>query len=358
MGEFDFSNFRLALLNHFVNRKQVEKRQSVGYNIDVMIILVYGDDSFRVQEKVTELKTAFSKKFDLSGYNLTLFPDPKTGKNDPVEAIRSAQASPFLAEKRMVVARDLVASSKKEKNEWLENLNKIPASTIFVLWETLEPKELEKKPLFKKLKDLAEVHFYPFPKLEGTALSKWVTGRIAERGGTATPEALRALLERASDNLWQLDGEIQKLVAYADSEPITEEMVKKLVRATFDSQIFALMDALSARRSSEVIKLLEEERASGATDGYIFSMLLRQIRILLGTRLILEHNPRATKDQIATELDIHPFVASKALPQAKAFLVNHLKQIYELLYQLDLGTKSGKYPDKLAVDLAVVGLLR
>jgi DNA polymerase-3 subunit delta len=323
-----------------------------------MIILVYGDDSFRVQEKVVDLKNAFSKKFDPAGYNLEIFPNQKTGKTDPAEAVRSSLAAPFLAEKRMVLIRDLVAGSKKEKNDWLESLTKIPASTIFVLWETLEPKELEKKPVFKKLKELSDVHFYPFPKLEGIALSKWTTQRIVECGGVAAPEALRALLERAGDDLWQLNGEIQKLVAYADGATITKEMVEKLVRATFDSQIFALMDAISTRRGPEAIKLLKEERASGATDGYIFSMLLRQVRILLGVRLILDINPTANKDMIATELEIHPFVASKALPQAKNFKTNDLQHAYETLYDLDLGIKTGKWNDQTAVDLVVMELLK
>lgn len=323
-----------------------------------MVILVYGDDSFRVQEKVTELKNAFSKKFDPAGYNLEIFPDPKTGKNDPAEAIRAGLASPFLAQKRMVISRDLMANGKKDKADWIESLVKIPSSTIFVLWETLEPKELEKKPIFKKLKELSEVHFYPFPKLEGMALSKWTAQRVVEHGGIAAPEALRALLERAGDDLWQLDGEIQKLVAYADGATITKEMAEKLVRATFDSQIFALMDAISSRRGSEVIKLLEEERASGATDGYIFGMLLRQIRILLGVRLIIDNNPAVTKDAIASQMEIHPFVASKALQQAKNFKTADLQQAHTILYELDLGSKTGKWNEKIAVDLMVVELLK
>jgi len=321
-----------------------------------MIILVYGDDSFRVQEKVESLRTAFKTKFDPAGINLSVFPDVKTGKMDPNEVMRSAMSFPFLAEKRMVIARDLAASNKKDL-VWAESLDKIPASTIFVLWETLEPRELERKPLFKKLQTVAEAHFYPFPKIEGAALAKWISERVVERGGTIAPDALRALIERAENDLWQIDGEIQKLVAYADGGQIIKEMVEKLVRASFDSNVFALMDAVSARRTAEVIKLLDEERASGAADGYIFSMLLRQIRILLGASLLLENNPRATKDDVASELDIHPFVATKALQQARNFKPEVLKKVHGFLYELDLGIKSGKWPDKIAVDLVVVSLL-
>ncbi|HBR80618.1 MAG: polymerase III, delta subunit protein [Candidatus Uhrbacteria bacterium GW2011_GWF2_44_350] len=322
-----------------------------------MVILVYGDDSFRAQEKIFELRAAFEKKFDPTGLNLSVFPDAKTGKMDPAEVMRSATSFPFLAERRMVIARDLVASTKKDA-DWADSLDKIPTSTIFILWETKEPRELERKPLFKKLQTVAEAHFYPFPKLDGAGLSKWTSSRVIKHNGTIAPDALRALIERAGDDLWQLDGEIQKLVAYADDQQIIKPMVDQLVRATFDSQIFALMDAVSARRTSEVLKLLEEERASGAADGYIFSMLLRQIRILLATKNLLEENPRVSKDEAATVLGLHPFVVSKALQQTRGFNLNELQKTHELLYTLDVGMKSGKFNDKISVDLTVVSLLK
>ncbi|MFA6131991.1 MAG: DNA polymerase III subunit delta [Patescibacteria group bacterium] len=322
-----------------------------------MVILVYGDDAFRVQEKVMELRSAFVKKFDPTGLNLSIFPDAKTGKMDPTEVIRSAMSFPFLAERRMVIARDMIASSKKE-TDWVDNLDKVPASSILVFWETLEPKELERKPLFKKLEKISEIHFYPFPKLEGAALSKWTSQRIVGYESTIAPEALRALIERAGEDLWQLDGEIQKLVAYADGEQITKEMVDKLVRASFDSNIFALMDAVSSHKAAQVLQLLEEERASGAADGYIFSMLLRQVRILLGVRLVMEENPRFNQNEIASALDLHPYVAGKAVQQARNISADKLRQVHDMLYTFDSGMKTGRYTDKISVDLAVVELLK
>lgn len=322
-----------------------------------MVILVYGDDAFRVQEKVTELRNAFIKKFDPTGINLSVFPDSKTNKMDPAEMLRSATSSPFLSTKRMVVARDAIALSKKE-TDWVEDLNKVPSSTIFILWESLEPKELEKKPLFKKLQKISEIYFYPFQKLTGTDLSKWASRRIVNYGGTIAPDALRALIERVGEDLWQLDGEIQKLIAYADGEQITKTMVDKLVRASFDSNIFALMDAVSSHRPAQVIQLLEEERASGATDGYIFSMLLRQIRILLSTRLYLGENPHAGSNEIAAALDLHPFVANKAVQQTSNISTDKLHRAHNLLYTFNVGMKSGKYTDKISTDLVVVELLK
>jgi DNA polymerase-3 subunit delta len=257
----------------------------------------------------------------------------------------------------MIIVRDMIASSKKE-TDWVDNLEKIPTSNILVLWETLEPKELEKRSLFKKLEKISEIHFYPFPKLEGAALSKWAGQRVAGCGATIAPEALDALVERAGEDLWQLDGEIQKLIAYADGQQISKAMVDQLVRASSDGNIFALMDAVASHNARQVLRLLEEERASGATDGYIFSMLLRQIRILLSTRLSLDENPRPNQNEIAAALNLHPFVAGKAVQQARGVSTNKLRRVHDLLYALDTGMKSGRYSDSLSVDLAIVELLK
>lgn len=322
-----------------------------------MLIFVYGDDTFRAQEKVKELRAAFQKKFDPTGMNLSVFPPP-TGKLEPGEVLQAIGSMPFLSEKRMIVIRDLVGQNKKGIDEvWNDGLKKIPSSTIVVLWETLAPKELEKKPLFVELKNAAEVHHYPFPVLEGAALESWVAQTVKARGGTVALDALRALVEAVGSDLWQMNGEIEKLVAFANGKPVTVEMVKKLVRASFDDQIFALVDAVAQRRTQEALRLLEEERLSGAADGYIFSMLSRQVRILLGARCVLDENPRATKDIIASELGIHPFVASKAISQARSFTRQSLETAHDLLYRLDLGTKQGRYQDDLAVDLAVSALV-
>ena len=38
-----------------------------------MLILVYGDDTFRAQDKVSKLREAFLEKHDKAGFNLAAF---------------------------------------------------------------------------------------------------------------------------------------------------------------------------------------------------------------------------------------------------------------------------------------------
>lgn len=323
-----------------------------------MLIFVYGSDTFRSREKVEELKAAFLKKFDPTSMNLSMFPGSGSGKLDPGEVGQSVMSMPFLGSRRMVVVKDLVSSLKKDKDDpWTVLFSKIPDTTVVILWETLGAKDLEKKGLFKKFKGTPDVHTYPFDPLTGPALQKWILKRCQDLGGSMAGDAVQTLAVQVGSDLWQMDAELGKLVAYAEGTLVTAAMVGLLVKANFTDQVFALMDAVSQRRKDQALKLLEEERLAGAADGYLLSMLARQVRILLGTRAVLDEQPRADKQAVADALGLHPFVASKALAQAKPFRREELEEIHGRIYALDMGTKTSRYSDRLAVDLAIVALL-
>lgn len=321
-----------------------------------MIVFVYGDDHFRVAEKARTLREAFVQKFDPTGMNTADFP-AEGGKMVPGEVLQAVSSAPFMSEKRLVIIRDLITNGKKEEEKlWLEGLSKTPDSTILILCENASVKQLEKRSLFKKLSDNAEVHTYPFPKLEGPALQQWVLTRVKESGGQIESTAARMLVDRVGADLWQLDNEIQKLIAYANTEPIGSKMVEEMVRASFDGEIFALIDAVSRKQTAKALQLLQEERASGGNDFYLMSMLARQVRILLSARALLDDEPRTTKDELAAQMNMHPFVAQKALQQAREFVYEDLVATHDLLFRYDREMKSGGISAPLAVDLISIKL--
>ncbi|TAK04245.1 DNA polymerase III subunit delta [Patescibacteria group bacterium] len=314
-----------------------------------MLIIVYGDDSFRVQEKVRQLTDAFKKKFDPTGMNLASFGE----KADVGEVMQAVRSMPFMGEKRMVVIRDLVSKSKKGDEDAWVGLKATPDSTIVVLWESDDAKALEKKALFKSLKDAAELHLYPFPVLEGPALTKWITERITSQGGKIAPAAATEIASRVSGDLWQADGEIRKLTAFASGREITADDVRELVRPSFEGEIFAFIDAVSQRNGKEAFRLLAQERSAGSEDHYLLAMLARQVRILLGVRAMMDEDVRVAKDAIATELALHPFVAQKAMAAARRFTLSELMAAHDALFEREVGVKSGMDPET-AVDLMTV----
>lgn len=321
-----------------------------------MRIFVYGEDSFRVQEKVKWLKDGFVKKYDPTGFNVSAFP-AGDAPVDPGEVLQSACSLPFLGEKRMVIVRDVLTNAKKDdESVWLAGMKRVPDSTIVIFWESADVKAFEKKALVKKLP--GETHAYPFPELGGTELQKWTADRIKSRGSSIAPDALRSLVERVRGDLWQMNGETEKLVAFAGGQTITAKMVNDLVRASFEGQIFAFVDAVSHKQTAKALKMLQEERLAGTKDFYLMAMLTRQVRILLGCRSMLDQNPRVSSQEVAQELGQNPYSISKALPQARQFTFADLKAVHDLLFTFDAGTKSGRISAELAVDLVMVELMK
>lgn len=319
-----------------------------------MLIFVYGDDTFRGREKVQEMKKRFGEKFDPSGMNLAEFKDkPQIG-----EVMQAVQSPPFLGKKRMTIIRDLVASTKKaDATEWLAGFQKTPDSSIVIFWEGSEPKKVEAGEIFKVLKKSADVFLYCFPALSDAELIKWIAERAALLKLSIDRPALNEMAVRVGPDLWRMQLELEKLKAFVGDAVATIDAVCQMVHPNFDDKIFDFVDAVSRRDNQAALKLLHEERLSGASDHHLLSMLTRQVRILLGARALLEQNSRATKDELAQAMHLHPYVAQKSLQQAKTFNLNALKAAHSILFQYDLGMKSGKITPKLAVDLTLAQFL-
>jgi DNA polymerase-3 subunit delta len=253
----------------------------------------------------------------------------------------------------MVVLKDLFSTWKKgDISSWEDGLSRVPESSIVIFWETAEPSMIEKNSLFQYLKKQGKVHTYPFPLLKDIQLEKWVRERAVLLGGAIHTRATRRLIEFVGADLWRLQTELEKLISFAQGEEITDEMVSTLVSATFEEQIFAFVDAVSQKDGKRILQLLQEERLAGTDDHYLFSMLVRQIRLLLCARALFDaHHGKISKDQIKEELGVHPFVAQKLLAQAKGFSLPLLKEAHGVLYRYDGWIKSGGADPELAVDL-------
>lgn len=324
----------------------------VCYHDPAMLIFVYGDDEVRVSEKLAQLRSHFLSKIDPTGLNLAEFPAPGTAQIPFADVAQAVGSAPFLAAKRMVIVRGLFEGLKKaEAKEWAEVFARTPESTIVVLADVEETKNIEKHELYTSLKDKAEVHSYVQPKLEGAALARAVIEKAKGLGGTMTLDVANELIKRAGEEMWQLQHEVEKLVAYANGQQITMAMLDLLVSTNAESNVFAFVDAISQRDTKTAMKLLAKEREAGAADLYLLAMIARQVRILLQIRHLIAEQPQAN---VAKELGLHPFVAQKASGQAKRFDNPTLLRLHQMLTKLDMEAKRGQIDAGLAVDRVVV----
>ena len=318
-----------------------------------MILFLYGEDTFRSRQQLNKMVAKFKVDRDPTGLNVTI---PDISKEEPEQIIEEMHAAPFLAEKRMVVLKGVLASKEKKLQELLLDRIKsdhIPASTILLLWE--EENDFKKATnVVKELFSLLQKEKYAqcFETLTGSKLSAFIEEQVQERGGSIQKDALQYLTNNSRDDLWFVDATVQQLVSFCNGEVITLEAAKRFVPERFDDNIFNLVDAIVAGRGEKVFPMLEEQYKKGEDAMFVFSMLIRQFRILLLLRDALDRN-LALNDSMAKEMGLHPFVLKKSLPFAKQYTTAALKEIYASLLDIDKKNKTGGGDPQVLLDVFV-----
>lgn len=308
-----------------------------------MIIFLHGPDTWRSQQKLSEIQTKFKKDIDPSGSNITIL---NGGKINLADFNQAVTARPFLARRRLIIVKDLAAEGKDTAKEVAKILDDIDNDEIMLVF--LETQKLRAdNVLLKRLKK--EKFAQEFGWLEGRALENWIIAQSKNNQATINSAAVNLLIERVGSDLWQMNNELAKLAALADGETITPELVKQLVAGQHDDNVFNFVDALANKNPQLAHKLLADQLQSGAHELYLLTMITRQFRILIQLREALDAG-QTNQRALASEFKIHPFVVQKGLSQAKRFTASQLIKIYRSLLQTDIKIKSSQGDSRALFD--------
>jgi DNA polymerase-3 subunit delta len=270
-----------------------------------------------------------------------------------LEKFNSASAQGgFLVSKRLIIVKNLLSGKVKKDLaeqliELLERLKK--SDNLFIFWEG--GKADKRTVLFKTLS--ADKKFsQEFELLEPLPLENWVKNYLTVSGGKISRGALQLLLAYLGNNLWQITGELDKLIAYKNGAEINETDVKTFVAAKINENIFALTDAVAAGNKAVAVKLLQDQLAGGLNEIYLLTMLTRQFRLIAQIMPLIKEGQ--SENAIARLTKQHPFVVKKTMLLAKKFTWEKLKNIYGRLVALDRQFKSTALPPQTLLDLFIL----
>ena len=120
--------------------------------------------------------------------------------------------------------------------------------------------------------------------------------------------------------------------------------------------IFNMVDALGQRNAQNAALYLHRLLDTGEHPLSIFGMVVRQFRLLIQTRWLIDQ--RQTAPKITDRLKLHPYVAQKLYSQALRFTPPQLRAAYALLLETDLAIKTGGIEAETSLDLLVAKLTR
>ncbi len=222
-----------------------------------------------------------------------------------------------------------------------------PGTTLALLAQELK----KDAPLVKACLRAGDLLEYSHAKRN---VAGWVAERFRSQGVRADTDACVALVHLVGErDLRALANEVDKLVTWADGEPIGEREVEQLVASVAEAPTFTLTDAWAQRdtaRALEATEAIFEREGKPRRDtaprlaGALGSHLGRMARL---KRLAAEGVPPR---EAAGKLKMHPFYGEKVYRQAEGFSADELRDATVRLAELDLALKGGS---RLAPDLEV-----
>jgi DNA polymerase III subunit delta len=206
---------------------------------------LYGDDEYLKEDALRHLIEA---AVDPATRDFNL--DQRRGSEVDAESLASLVAMPpMMAERRVVVVRDVTAL-KKDARAALDEYLASPARDVVVFLTAAAGEKVDKTlPGVTVAVDCAP--------LSPALVTKWIVNRVEKSLGTTIAPAAVALLQGAvGEDLAQLAVELDKLIAYSAGREIDEDAVAAVVGVRREETPGMLFDAIAMRDSARALELL------------------------------------------------------------------------------------------------------
>lgn len=317
-----------------------------------MILFLYGPDTFSSKRKLNEIIKKYRLKYK-SGINFAKIESTEDGFEEL--KIKSGTISMFK-EKKLIVLEGALSAPKSFQDKIKKYLTETKQifedkNIILIIFEDEKIKKTNS--LFKLLlkKSFKKQEFKELPPLK---IKEFIKKETESLGGKIDSPAIAKLIFYYKNDLWQIEEELKKLIAFKFKEEIQEKDIKNLCEAKISPNIFNTIEAISRGNKEMALRMISEHIETGENEIKILTMINFQFRNLIKIKSLAEQG----KDlfQIQKLSKIHPFVIRKALPIARSFSMEKLKNIYQKLFLLDFKIKTGKIESRLGIEMFILGL--
>lgn len=238
-----------------------------------MIYFLYGDNDYRIDQRVAELKAQFATKYGAD--NIATVDVNKTAGS---ELMMQLTAMSLLAQHRMVIVKAF--TSVNENWTLLENnVDYIPDETVVVLTDVKSLSKVRNIVItrtFKKLKS-AGAKLEKYDLIKSRDLRLWLADEVKRRALYMDNVAQSKLLQLTAGEENQqarLDIELGKLALL--NKPITADLITEYVEASPDTNAFAIFGAAITGHTERAVELLHQLRDSGEDVNRFLGLLASQ----------------------------------------------------------------------------------
>jgi DNA polymerase III delta subunit len=312
-----------------------------------MIFFLYGKNKFNINRKAKEIIQEYQGKYP-EKISVEVV-DLKEEKNFQFAKLKQSFQPSLFLEKRIFIIKNASLNTSFKENFLKEEEFFLKIDGILIFIEENVNKNDKLFLFFKK-----NAKCYQYEELTPFEVKTIVINKLKEKKLLIDHYALKIFLEYTNNNLWQIENEIEKLIALKEksiSNIISEREIKELVRPiNFNSEIFLMIEKIIKKEKRSSLKLLNKEFLAGKDYVYLFSMIVQGFRNLL----LLKEKPNFEKiEKIKKEFQLHPYTIKKAIELSKFLNFQEIKKIYNKFLEIDLKVKLGKLETKNALYLLI-----
>lgn len=299
--------------------------------------LFQGEEEYIKQSALAALRSAVLPA-GLETLNEAVLENPSAD-----DIIAACETVPFMADRRLVVAKSCGFLSGKGKDSEAElsrlqkYLGELPPHALLIFY--VRGMADGRKKICATLKSQNAI--VTFDLLDEPSLVKWIRQTLKPTQKTMADDTARYFIFSVGRDTALLKGELQKLAAHAgESGEITKEDIDLICAKSIECTVFELTDEIAFGHTARAMTLLYNLLKTDSERIMLLQMILRQYRILYHLTLMLKDG--MPQEAIQKALGIPSFAVQKARRQAAAYTETALKDAVTLIMETDLKIKSGK----------------
>jgi DNA polymerase-3 subunit delta len=267
---------------------------------------------------------------------------------DARDIVSHASSFPMMAERRVVVVRELDRVSNKELlSGYLEH----PSETTCLILQTVKA-DFRKKPYTVAKRSGMAIEFRP---LYDSQIPGWITTHVGSQGRTIEPDAARMLATYVGQSLREIRNEIEKLLLFTgERRQIRLDDVQAVVGASREYNVFELQKAVGGRQVSRAVLIVDRMLESGESPVMIVVMLTRFFSLLWKVHDMRRRGVPPLAQ--ASEAGLAPFQLKEFTEAAVHHDVADIERSFGALVEADEQLKSTSMDPKVVMEVLMVHL--
>lgn len=307
-----------------------------------MIYLLFGEDTYQSDQKLKEIIGRYLE-IHKSGLNLKIY-DLSEQKHE--NFFTDFFFLPVFKEKKLFILKNAF-SNKTFQEEFLKNIEKFSQNKNIVIF--YEKGKIKEDVFLKAIKKYGKIQEFNF--LSDFQLENWIRKKVESFGGKIDNSASKALIDFVGNDLWRMENEIKKLVAFKKGKIISRKDVEEIVIPKLETDIFKTIDQIASKNKRRSLEMIKKHLAKGEDFFYIFSLIKYQFRNLLVIKDLMMRKKNFF--EIKKYLNLHPFVIKKLITLAEKLSFEELKKIYKSIFQADLLLKTSRREGEILLELFI-----